>query len=51
MQKLSVKEQDRICHEEFLGLINFILFTLNNNSLSLISLTKINGSLIFLVFK
>lgn len=49
MQKLSVKEQDRIYLEEFLGLTKMFLRSLRTNLLPTLSLTKMDGSLIFLL--
>ena len=48
-QKLSVKEQDRIYLEEFLGLTKMFLRSLRTNLLPTLSLTKMDGSLIFLL--
>ena len=50
MQKLSVKEQDRIYLEELLGLTKlFLIRSLRTNLLPTLSLTKMDGSLIFLL--
>ena len=49
MQKLSVKEQDRIYLEEFLGLTKMFLRSLRTNLLPTLLLTKMDGSLVFLL--